>query len=68
MPPTKVKIPCSIESIATTPIFIEVDGKPVPRDRHTLRIKLPNGHTMEAILSYLELQKLEEIVPEYLCG
>lgn len=61
----RVNIPCSIERIDTTPIVIELDGRYVPRDRHTVKVKIPTGHTVEMVISGIELQKLKEILPDY---
>ena len=62
----RVKIPCTIEAVATENTFVEINRKMVPRDRHTLKIKLPGGQTLIAQVSNLERQKLDEIIPNSL--
>ncbi len=62
----RVAIPCTILVVEARPDLIEYEGKAVERERHSLRIRLPNGHTVEATLSLMEAQKLREIAPSYL--
>lgn len=62
---TRVEIPVTIVLVETRPDVIEYQGKAVERDRHSVRFKLPNGHTVEATLSNIEVQKIREIVPNY---
>ncbi len=62
---TKVSIPCTIELVETRPDLLEYQGKPIPRDRHSFKVKLPNGHTVEATITRMEMQKLSEIVPKF---
>jgi hypothetical protein len=61
----KVGIPCTIELVETRPDFIEHRGRPIARDRHSFRLRLPDGHTLEATVTRLEMQKLTEVLPKY---
>lgn len=62
---TRVEIPTTVVLIETRPDVIQYQGKAVERDRHSVRFKLPNGHTVEATLSNMEAQKIKEITPTY---
>lgn len=62
---TRVEIPVTIILVETRPDIIEYQGKAVERDRHSVRFKLPNGHTVEGTISNTEIQKIREIVPTY---
>lgn len=61
----KTAIPCTIIEARTEPHVVEIDGKTVERERHILKIKLPNGHTVETTHSTMDRHKIDNVLTSY---